>query len=256
MTRNDVSRRMASQSILTSPVISSMQRAHRQAARISPAAIGRNSPPFKRTSTVPPALSFNVAGGAAASPAPAPALSAPRSRSRTTCARSQKLRNAGRSSLSGFRTKGYCRATGAEGYSGACDKVGSNGSFMRPMPFSSKNLGNLPNAPSANKSCERPQPSQGNEAMLAATTNGGMLTFSKSCTPFVTSATLMLLRVVTITAPSTGNVCASESNTSPVPGGVSTMRTSKAPHSMPVRSCVVICDTMGARIVAASPGLM
>mmetsp|Transcript_89914 Transcript_89914/g.251376 ORF Transcript_89914/g.251376 Transcript_89914/m.251376 type:complete len:246 (-) Transcript_89914:411-1148(-) len=245
---------MASQSILTSPVISSMQSAQRQAARSSPAAMGLSSPPLRRTSTVPPGRSFSVAGGAVASLPPA--RPAPSSRSSTICVKPQRLPKAGRASLSGFRTKGYWRAMGGQGRSGVADSMGSRGSFTSPMPFSSKNFGSCSKALSANKSWERPQPSHGKVDMLAATTNGGMFTFSKSCTPFRTSAKLMLLSVVTMTAPSTGIVCAMERSTSPVPGGVSTMSTSRAPHSMPLRNCVVICDTIGARIVAASPGWM
>mmetsp|Transcript_76104 Transcript_76104/g.219830 ORF Transcript_76104/g.219830 Transcript_76104/m.219830 type:complete len:224 (+) Transcript_76104:260-931(+) len=223
---------MASRSILTSPVISSMHSAQRQAARSSPAAIGRRSPPFKRTSKTPPGRSRSAEAGETVE-ADFPET---RMRSSTACARVQKHLHAGRPSLSGSATKGYFRTKAGMGHSGARDRTGSSGILRRPMPFSSRNFGSFCTAMSAKRSCWWLHFSHSKVAMFVATSSGGMFTFSNNCTPFWTSAKLMLLQVVTSTAPSTGNVCDSDKRMSPVPGGESTTRTSSAPHSTPASS--------------------
>ena len=83
--------------------------------------------------------------------------------------------------------------------------------------------------------------------MFSMIPSTGMLTFSNMATPRRASMSARSCGVETITAPASGALCAIVSWTSPVPGGMSTIRQSRSPQATSRSSWVIADITIGPR---------
>ncbi len=89
--------------------------------------------------------------------------------------------------------------------------------------------------------------------MFSTTPISGMWTCLNIAMPRLASISARSCGVETITAPDSGTFCAIVSWVSPVPGGMSTTRTSSAPQSTSRRSWVRADITIGPRQITGAP---